>query len=242
LTKIIGSAALAPSGDSGTDLTNKGDLHGYSSSNTRVPIGDDDQVLTADSAQALGLKWATASSGGIMTKLYDTTLGSDGSANSTQFEADFSTDPLTLTDYSYFDCWISGTTESDVSMDLNFIIDQISSNKYYNTYTETNNSGVQTFGSFASSTTGTIGNTTILPGNSFFYCHGVFGFNPADTDDLSGFFDLFQYSNGYRQTTRINGFNILPTPSQVSYIGIGAVGDSYLLAGTRFNINGYKMA
>ena len=60
MAKIIGSAALTPGGDSGTDLTNKGDLHGYSSSNTRVPIGDNDQVLTADSAQALGLKWAAA--------------------------------------------------------------------------------------------------------------------------------------------------------------------------------------
>jgi len=63
MAKIIGSAALAPGGDSGTDLTTKGDLHGYSSSNTRIPIGENDQVLTADSAQALGLKWAAASGG-----------------------------------------------------------------------------------------------------------------------------------------------------------------------------------
>jgi len=61
LTKIIGSAALAPGGDSGTDLTNKGDLHGYSSSNTRIPVGSNDTVLTADSSEALGVKWATAS-------------------------------------------------------------------------------------------------------------------------------------------------------------------------------------
>ena len=67
MTKIIGSAALAPGGDSGTDLTTKGDLHGYSSSNTRVPIGDNDQVLTADSAQALGLKWAAVSSSWVST-------------------------------------------------------------------------------------------------------------------------------------------------------------------------------
>ncbi len=60
MAKIIGSAALAPGGDSGTDLTQKGDLHGYSSSNTRIPVGSNDTVLTADSSEALGVKWAAA--------------------------------------------------------------------------------------------------------------------------------------------------------------------------------------
>ena len=40
-------------------LTTKGDTHGFSTLNSRVGIGLDTQVLTADSAQALGLKWAT---------------------------------------------------------------------------------------------------------------------------------------------------------------------------------------
>ena len=60
MTKIIGSAALAPGGDSGTDLTNKGDLHGYSTENTRIPISTNNFSLLADSAQALGLKWAAS--------------------------------------------------------------------------------------------------------------------------------------------------------------------------------------
>lgn len=41
-------------------LTTKGDIVGYSTVNARVPIGSNGQVLTADSAQALGLKWAAA--------------------------------------------------------------------------------------------------------------------------------------------------------------------------------------
>ena len=65
--RLIGSVGLAPGSDEGTDLTTKGDLHGYSSSNTRIPIGDNDQILTADSAQALGLKWATPGGGGKLT-------------------------------------------------------------------------------------------------------------------------------------------------------------------------------
>lgn len=42
-------------------LTTKGDVLGYSTVNARVPVGTDGQVLTADSAQTLGVKWATAS-------------------------------------------------------------------------------------------------------------------------------------------------------------------------------------
>ena len=44
-------------------LTTKGDLYGFSTLDARIPIGTNNQVLTADSAQALGLKWATPSSG-----------------------------------------------------------------------------------------------------------------------------------------------------------------------------------
>lgn len=40
-------------------LTTKGDLFGYDTAGARIPIGSNNQVLTADSAQALGLKWAT---------------------------------------------------------------------------------------------------------------------------------------------------------------------------------------
>ena len=60
MAKIIGSAALAPGGDSGTDLTTKGDLHGYSSENTRIPISTNNFSLLADSGTALGLKWAAS--------------------------------------------------------------------------------------------------------------------------------------------------------------------------------------
>ena len=42
-------------------LTTKGDLYGFSTLDARIPIGTNNQVLTADSTQALGLKWATPS-------------------------------------------------------------------------------------------------------------------------------------------------------------------------------------
>jgi hypothetical protein len=55
-------------------LTTKGDLFGYSTTNARVPIGTNGQVLTADSTEALGLKWAAAAGGGGMTLISTTTL------------------------------------------------------------------------------------------------------------------------------------------------------------------------
>jgi len=48
-------------------LTTKGDLYGYSTSDARIPIGANGTVLTADSTESLGLKWATAAGGGGMT-------------------------------------------------------------------------------------------------------------------------------------------------------------------------------
>ena len=65
--RLIGSVGLSDSGVPDDLLTTKGDTHGYSSTNARIPIGDDDQVLTADSGEALGLKWASAGGGATVT-------------------------------------------------------------------------------------------------------------------------------------------------------------------------------
>ncbi len=53
-------AAVSQVGPAGgiAPLTTKGDLLGFDTVADRVPVGSNGQVLTADSAQALGLKWA----------------------------------------------------------------------------------------------------------------------------------------------------------------------------------------
>ena len=56
-----GSAWVAVGG--GSPLTTKGDVYGFSTVDARIPIGANDTVLTADSTQALGLKWAAPASG-----------------------------------------------------------------------------------------------------------------------------------------------------------------------------------
>lgn len=65
--RLIGSVGLSDSGVPDDLLTTKGDTHGFSSTNARIPIGANDTVLTADSSEALGLKWASAGGGATVT-------------------------------------------------------------------------------------------------------------------------------------------------------------------------------
>ncbi len=58
-------------------LTTKGDLMGYSTVPARLGIGTDTHVLTADSGEALGVKWAAAAGGGA-TIATGTYTGNDG--------------------------------------------------------------------------------------------------------------------------------------------------------------------
>lgn len=60
-------------------LTTKGDLlvRGGAAPAARLPVGSDTQVLTADSTQTLGVKWAAASGAGGLVIIFDSTLGAD---------------------------------------------------------------------------------------------------------------------------------------------------------------------
>lgn len=53
-----------PSAGDPSPLTTKGDLYGHDSADARVPVGANGLVLTADSAETLGVKWASAPGGG----------------------------------------------------------------------------------------------------------------------------------------------------------------------------------
>ncbi len=58
---LVGAANPAAALAVISPLTTKGDLFTYGPTNARLPVGADGSVLTADSAQALGVKWATTS-------------------------------------------------------------------------------------------------------------------------------------------------------------------------------------
>jgi len=83
------TAALADA----THATTKGDLVGFDTAINRVPIGANGKVLTADSTQALGLKWATPAVGSVTSVgLTTSTLSLGGSASPIVGAGSFSVD------------------------------------------------------------------------------------------------------------------------------------------------------
>ena len=61
-------------------LTTKGDVYVYGATNTRLPVGTDGQILSADSTQSTGLKWiaSSGSPGGSDTQLQRNNAGAFG--------------------------------------------------------------------------------------------------------------------------------------------------------------------
>ena len=86
----------APSSDGDTSpLTTKGDLYGFNTDDARIPVGTNGQVLTADSAQALGLKWATSVAGAnTLDQAYD----QGGAGNGRVIDADSGPVEITVSD------------------------------------------------------------------------------------------------------------------------------------------------
>lgn len=69
----IAEVASEASGIAASIVDAKGDLIAASADNTvaRLAVGTNDYVLTADSAQTLGIKWAPAAGGGILATIVD---------------------------------------------------------------------------------------------------------------------------------------------------------------------------
>jgi len=84
----VNSGATAPEWATTADqtpLTTKGDLFGFDTADARIPIGTNGHVLTADSAQTLGLKWAAPAGGGKVLQVVNATYSTVTSTTSTSF-------------------------------------------------------------------------------------------------------------------------------------------------------------
>jgi hypothetical protein len=70
-----------------TPLTTKGDLFTFSTVDARLGVGTNGHVLTADSTQNTGIKWAAAAGGGKVLQVVSATYATETS-NSTNTNAD----------------------------------------------------------------------------------------------------------------------------------------------------------
>ena len=66
-----------------TPLTTKGDLFTFDTADARLGVGANGTVLTADSAQATGLKWAAPAGGGKVLQVVQATTTTDTAINTT---------------------------------------------------------------------------------------------------------------------------------------------------------------
>ena len=58
--KLLGSVGLSPGSDSGFDLDTKGQIHGYTSTQYALDVGDNNFVIYADSSTASGLAYGAS--------------------------------------------------------------------------------------------------------------------------------------------------------------------------------------
>ena len=84
-TQYYSGSAWVSIGGSSSPLTTKGDLYTYSTTDARLAVGTNGQVLTADSTAATGIKWAAAAGGGKVLQVVQATYNTETSVTTNTF-------------------------------------------------------------------------------------------------------------------------------------------------------------
>ncbi len=105
-----------PQSGTPSPLTTKGDVWGYSTGNARIPIGSNGDVLTADSTQTLGLKWAPGGGGSGSYSIAESHTATVGTTTELDFVSwyDSSCDLYEI----YFEDIVPSTTGLTISIEF----------------------------------------------------------------------------------------------------------------------------
>jgi hypothetical protein len=85
-TQYYSGSAWVSIGGGASPLTTKGDLYTYSTTDARLGVGTNGHVLTADSTETTGLKWAAPAGGGKVLQVVSTTKTDTFTKTSASYE------------------------------------------------------------------------------------------------------------------------------------------------------------